>query len=513
MKKNTTLENRLLILCIISEAAAYFLALLFRYVVLNPMFWNPERDYGFYKAFFVVVVFFYWVVFLYNHRKRPAVREMDAIEQMIDVFKQHLLLMICLTLFLYYIHASDKVSRTVMGLLFLYGILFDLIVRLLYVKRQVKRFRRARREQQVLLLALEDEAPRLAWCIERYGYNNEKKENRMKCLVAETVKFSDGNNTESNLDNALQKKYDMIYLSAKAAKYLGREQTKNLEKYNTPICQELAMYGAGFPAGVVISEGERAAVYRSLLTSKCPVLGVEYTTTGRSEAAAYLLYHVNELRGKYVCFSNVHTTVMAADDPGYKEILNGAAATFPDGKPVADQIFSQGYSEAERVSGPDIMDELFKLSQGTGKKHYFYGSTEKTLEALKEKLAEKYPYMEVAGMYSPPFRDLTEEEDAEIIERINASGADFVWVGLGAPKQEKWMAAHQGQINGIMLGVGAGFDFHAGTVKRAPKILQKLGLEWLYRLLQDPKRLMKRYFITNTKFILYTTFRKSDSLD
>ena len=111
-------------------------------------------------------------------------------------------------------------------------------------------------------------------------------------------------------------------------------------------------------------------------------------------------------------------------------------------------------------------------------------------------------------MYSPPFRELTPEEDSKIVDLINNSGADFVWIGLGAPKQEKWMAAHRDRIKGVMLGVGAGFDFHAGTVKRAPLILQKLGFEWLYRLIQNPKRLLKRYLVTNTKFILYTTFRK-----
>ena len=107
-------------------------------------------------------------------------------------------------------------------------------------------------------------------------------------------------------------------------------------------------------------------------------------------------------------------------------------------------------------------------------------------------------------MYSPPFRKLTEEEDAEITDMIRSSGAELIWVGLGAPKQERWMAAHKGLFDGVMLGVGAGFDFHAGTVKRAPKAWQKLGLEWLYRLMSDPKRLFRRYLVTNTKFILYT---------
>ena len=116
--------------------------------------------------------------------------------------------------------------------------------------------------------------------------------------------------------------------------------------------------------------------------------------------------------------------------------------------------------------------------------------------------------MNIVGMYSPPFRELTEEEDAAAVKMINDSGADLVWIGLGAPKQEKWMAAHKGKINGVMLGVGAGFDFHAGTIDRAPKLIQGIGLEWLYRLFQNPRRLFKRYLVTNTKFILYSKFKK-----
>lgn len=128
-------------------------------------------------------------------------------------------------------------------------------------------------------------------------------------------------------------------------------------------------------------------------------------------------------------------------------------------------------------------------------------SKEETLELLYQKLTNNYPGIQIAGMYSPPFRPMTEEEDKAIIERINETNPDFVWVGLGAPKQEKWMAAHQGKIDGLMLGVGAGFDYYAENIKRAPMWMQKHNLEWVYRLVQDPKRLFKRYWNTNTKFI------------
>lgn len=161
----------------------------------------------------------------------------------------------------------------------------------------------------------------------------------------------------------------------------------------------------------------------------------------------------------------------------------------------------------ERTTGPDYLKEVLSISAQEGYRHYFYGSTEETLNRLQLVLKEEYPEVEVAGMYSPPFRALTDEEDREIVKLINMSNADFVWVGLGAPKQEYWMAEHQGKINGFMVGVGAAFDYLAGNIERAPMWMQKCNLEWLYRLMQEPKRLFKRYFYTNTKFIWNAVIR------
>ena len=163
----------------------------------------------------------------------------------------------------------------------------------------------------------------------------------------------------------------------------------------------------------------------------------------------------------------------------------------------------RGYSEARRVPGPDLMPAILELSQEKGYTHYFYGSTDKTLTQLKKVLLERFPKLQIAGMYSPPFRPLTQEEDQEIIDRINASGADFIWVALGAPKQEKWMYEHQHKVNGLMLGVGAAFDFIAGTTKRAPMWMQKLCLEWVYRITQDPGRMFPRYVNTNFAFLYH----------
>lgn len=235
----------------------------------------------------------------------------------------------------------------------------------------------------------------------------------------------------------------------------------------------------------------------------CSILGVHVCVTSMPEVVALLKEHIGELRGKYICVSNVHTTVTAYEDPGYMAVQNGAAYVLPDGKPLSVVSRKRGFVNAERVAGPDLMGELFRDAERnkTVLRHYFYGGSPETIAALKEKLKERYPHLQTAGFVSPPFRKLTEEEDAEVVRLINESGADILWVGLGAPKQENWMKAHEGRVNAVMLGVGAGFDFHAGTIKRAPEWMQKCSLEWLYRLCQEPGRLMKRYLKTNLKFI------------
>ena len=231
------------------------------------------------------------------------------------------------------------------------------------------------------------------------------------------------------------------------------------------------------------------------------ILGTNINVTNMEKTVGYIEAHLEELKGRYICVSNVHTTVTAYRDPAYRAVQNGAAMNIPDGKPLSIVQCMGGEKDAGRVPGPDLMPELFTLSEKKGYRHYFYGSTQETLDALKNRLAEKYPQMNIAGMYSPPFRPMTEEEDQEAVERINAAKPDFIWVGLGAPKQEKWMADHERRVCGVMLGVGAGFDFHAGTVKRAPKWMQEVCMEWLYRIGQDPKRLLIRYLDTNFSFV------------
>lgn len=232
------------------------------------------------------------------------------------------------------------------------------------------------------------------------------------------------------------------------------------------------------------------------------ILGVNIAVTNMQEAVNTIVSQIEKLRGEFICLSNVHTTVMAKTNAEYRKIQNSAFLALPDGSPLSLVQRLRGYKSAEQVPGPDIMPALWKATENTEITHYFYGSKSETIEKLQKTLREKYPNTKIAGMESPPFRALTKEEDEETIRRINESGASIVWVGLGAPKQEQWMYEHRGKINAVMLGVGAGFDFHAGTVKRAPEWMRKHYLEWLYRLIQDPKRLWKRYVETNFKFIL-----------
>lgn len=239
----------------------------------------------------------------------------------------------------------------------------------------------------------------------------------------------------------------------------------------------------------------------------CNILGVDIAAINMDWLLDFTCKNITKLSGDYMCVSNVHTTVTAYEDTEYRAVQNGGIMAIPDGGPLSSVGRKRGFPEMSRATGPSYLEEVLKLSAKNGWRHYFYGGTEETLEKLQTVLEERYPGVKVAGMYSPPFRPLTEEEDAAVIRQINASRADFVWVGLGAPKQERWMAAHQGEVKGFMVGVGAAFDYMAGNIERAPQWMQSANLEWLYRLIQDPRRLFKRYLVSNTKFIWHVVLR------
>lgn len=203
----------------------------------------------------------------------------------------------------------------------------------------------------------------------------------------------------------------------------------------------------------------------------------------------------------YVCICNVHSVITAQHDIAFGQALEGADMSTPDGMPVTWMLRQMGFPEQQRINGPDLMWRYCALAEQRGEPVFFYGNTKQTLAALAQKLRLAFPRLRIAGMISPPFRPLTAAEDDDIVVRINASGARVVFVSLGCPKQELWMAAHRGRIDAVMIGVGAAFDYHAGTIKRAPLWMQQRGLEWLYRLCAEPRRLWKRYLVTNSLFI------------
>lgn len=204
---------------------------------------------------------------------------------------------------------------------------------------------------------------------------------------------------------------------------------------------------------------------------------------------------------RYVCICNAHSVVTAGQDPAFGTVVAQADMATPDGAPVAWMMRKLGFAAQQRINGPDLMWKYCAEAAERNESIYLYGGTEETLAILQTKLASAFPTLQVAGAYSPPFRALTPTEDAAVVERINASGAGTVWVSLGCPKQEMWMAAHRGRIQAVMIGVGAAFDYHAGTIQRAPLWMQNAGLEWLHRLVSEPRRLWRRYLVTNTLFI------------
>ena len=211
---------------------------------------------------------------------------------------------------------------------------------------------------------------------------------------------------------------------------------------------------------------------------------------------------IEQSRAHQVIISNVHTIMTCLNDPEFNEICNSAAMVTIDGQPLLwyATVINNATVE-ERVCGPDLMLKCIASGISKGWKHYFLGGEKDVLEDLCDNLSQKYPGLIIAGKYSPPFRPLLKQENKDIIAKINQSKPDILWVGLGAPKQEKWIADNLSDLNGpVQIGVGAAFDFHSNAVKRAPQKIQSLGLEWFYRIFQSP-RLIKRYLSTNPVFI------------
>jgi N-acetylglucosaminyldiphosphoundecaprenol N-acetyl-beta-D-mannosaminyltransferase len=255
----------------------------------------------------------------------------------------------------------------------------------------------------------------------------------------------------------------------------------------------------------MVAFANKIVYWSTMEPAKISVLGSHYSCVTRSAVHSTLLEAAKAGQKGYVCVSNVHTTMTGVFEPGYQSITNSAFLAVPDGVPLVWAMRSLGATKQDRVRGPSLMRDLFDLGRLHGIKHYLYGGSPEAIAKLKETLLRAYPGALIVGAESPPFRPLeaiTEREWQESAERINRSGAHFVWVGLGAPKQEKWMWQQRGRVNGIMFGIGAAFDLIPGIVPEAPAPLQKLGMEWAYRLFREPRRLWKRYLFNNPAFLV-----------
>jgi N-acetylglucosaminyldiphosphoundecaprenol N-acetyl-beta-D-mannosaminyltransferase len=232
------------------------------------------------------------------------------------------------------------------------------------------------------------------------------------------------------------------------------------------------------------------------------VLGVGISAIDLSQAIATIEGWVQRGESHYVCVTGVHGVMESQRDEALRGIHNAAGLVTPDGMPLVWLSRRRGLDHVERVYGPDLMLACCARSPSTGHRHFFYGGAPGVPEKLASRLSERYPGLIVAGGYSPPFHPLTPSQDEEIVRRINEAAPDIVWVGLSTPKQERWMHEHVARVKApALIGVGAAFDFVSGRKRQAPRWMQRSGLEWLFRLASEPRRLWRRYLVNNPVFL------------
>jgi N-acetylglucosaminyldiphosphoundecaprenol N-acetyl-beta-D-mannosaminyltransferase len=237
--------------------------------------------------------------------------------------------------------------------------------------------------------------------------------------------------------------------------------------------------------------------------SGAPVLGCHVDALSWVHVLDLIVNWARRRESRYVCICNVHSVVTARRDPAFQSVLTRADAALPDGMPLAWYLRRHGFRDQQRINGPDLLARLSARAAQLGLPVFFIGSTASILARMTARLRCSQPALDIVGTLSPPFRSLSEQENAAIAAAIERSGARIVFVGLGCPKQEYWMAEQRGRIPAVMIGVGAAFDFHAGQQPRAPRWMREHGLEWLHRLWCEPRRLWRRYLVTNTLFIWY----------
>jgi N-acetylglucosaminyldiphosphoundecaprenol N-acetyl-beta-D-mannosaminyltransferase len=232
------------------------------------------------------------------------------------------------------------------------------------------------------------------------------------------------------------------------------------------------------------------------------IIGSRVDPVNYAQAIHQVVAWAQQHESRYVCAANVHMLMEAYDSPEFRDIVNGADLVTPDGMPLVWMLKSMGYPQQERVYGPELTLKLIEAAATQEISVGFYGGTVETVAQLTTSFKEKYPNLQIKYSYSPSFRQLTPTEDESVILAMNASGAKILFVGLGCPKQERWMAAHRGRIRAVMLGVGAAFDIHAGQKPQAPPWMQHAALEWLFRLVNEPHRLWRRYLQHNPRFLV-----------
>jgi N-acetylglucosaminyldiphosphoundecaprenol N-acetyl-beta-D-mannosaminyltransferase len=230
------------------------------------------------------------------------------------------------------------------------------------------------------------------------------------------------------------------------------------------------------------------------------VLGIPMSVTTLASAEAAIVRWAGDDVGRFVCVREVPSLMASIEDPALVALHREAAMVVPDGMPLVWIGKRRGLA-VERTCGPDLMERLMASSPRTGLRHYLYGGKPGVAEALKARFTDRYPGLRIVGIESPPFRPATPAETAQTLDRIRASGADVVWIGVSSPKQDVWMHDNYRALSQTLIGVGAAFDFHAGAVRRAPRWMQKAGIEWLHRLAQEPRRLWRRYLILAPKFV------------
>jgi N-acetylglucosaminyldiphosphoundecaprenol N-acetyl-beta-D-mannosaminyltransferase len=231
------------------------------------------------------------------------------------------------------------------------------------------------------------------------------------------------------------------------------------------------------------------------------VLNMRVDATTYEDASRRVLRWAREGRSAYVCVATVHMTMEAYDSAAFRQVVNGADLVTPDGRPLVWALRSLGVRGASQVRGTDLTQHVVAQAARENVPIGLYGGTPELLEVFGRVLKTRYPNIQVVCQIAPPFRPLTPEEDKAVTKEIVASGTRILFVGIGCPKQENWMAEHVGRIPAVMLGVGAAFDFHTGRVRQAPRWMQLAGLEWVFRLLMDPRRLWKRYAKHNPRFV------------